>query len=1423
MVDAQLSSELAPPAYQLLSLAGSGGAGEVWRATRCSDQATVALKLSRADGGGSIPLSREAVHAALALSPRLPELLDVGWAIVDGGVARAFTLSDRGAAHRARAFLALRWVDGTPLGPSRLPEDRRISLALATARDVGEALADLHGIGIAHGDIKPDNLILDSTGMVHVIDLGLAGPVHGSSIPGATLRYLARHDADLGDTRARDLVALGAVLAEIADPSVAAAEDPIAAARRIHLPPPIDALCAALLAPNPGARPSASWVAETARAHLGDRTGARPAADRGERDARQVRATYLRLRRDELHSAAAAREDTAPWLAEAVTRARRARAIEGAPGMAGAPVRGPILTPLPPEQLARWLTALVGSPAATWPLGELAAAPERALAVALTDLARRLPPPAWSFSDVEAAVLGRGCERAARSYARLRGEPLDASAAAELALAIARVPPDPLALEQIEQIPDAPPALVLAAADALRLRGDYGRARSLILRESARADRNDGSSVATMDNNPRAEGQPAPAWRALAAEILRRAGDITLAEATARRAIETDADEGGRARAVLGRIELDRGQIDEAARLTAEVAALVAAARGDAKRALEQVTRGEALAATAEERARIAAVRGYVSHGSEPAETYAAFAAAVDYAVRSGAVVEEATYRTGEAAAAVSVGELGVAIATARRAALLWEHLGRPSLAARALLAAAAAYATAGAAHETARAAHEAMARARDGGDRRAEAYAFWAIADVSPPGDPEGRAAAERAAALLEGEGAEDALRAAARVLRHGGAAIDWRRIAEIDRMASVDGGLAADARLDWWGARAVRLLDPSEIAASEGEREGSRLAVLEAISTLAEERAPIATRGLALAAGHALAALEGRGDTAQRLLAALGETARELLRRAPPELAPAIRALPWVARAAIAPDDAIRPEQARDLEVLIRSFSDRERLGPLLNRIVDALVLWTSVERGLLLLRAPGGRLVPRAARNLARADLTDEQMALSQTLARRALEAREPVIAVDAAGELPSVHQSVHALKLRSVLAVPLIARGEPLGVAYLDDRVRRGAFGPREISFARSIASLAAMAIADARDQALLRRVARRERRASAEIAETLSLREAALDVAERELRKARGERDTRFQYDEIVGASAPIQRLLKLVDRVTAADVPVLIGGESGSGKELIARAIHKNGPRKGRPFVSENCGAIPEGLLESTLFGHVRGAFTGASLSRAGLFEVAHHGTLFLDEIGEMSLGMQTKLLRVLEDGMVRPVGAERERKVDVRVIAATNRDLAAMVKGKAFREDLFYRLNIIAIRVPSLRERAEDVPLIVRHLIEKHSAGGRVRVSPPAMDRLMAFHWPGNVRQLENEIRRALVLSDGLIDEEHLSAEITFGEMPASREIGLHVRRRIDALERGLVREALERTLGNQTQAAKLLGLSRFGLQKMIKRLSIS
>src|SRR5262249_24450634 len=236
-------------------------------------------------------------------------------------------------------------------------------------------------------------------------------------------------------------------------------------------------------------------------------------------------------------------------------------------------------------------------------------------------------------------------------------------------------------------------------------------------------------------------------------------------------------------------------------------------------------------------------------------------------------------------------------------------------------------------------------------------------------------------------------------------------------------------------------------------------------------------------------------------------------------------------------------------------------------------------------------------------------------------------------------------------------------------------------------------------------------------------------------------------------DNIIGQSAPIERLKATIRTVAPTSSTVLIYGESGTGKELVARAVHAGSPRAADPFVSINCGAFPETLLESELFGYVKGAFTGANQNKRGLFEVADGGTIFLDEIGEMALTMQVKLLRVLQERCVRPVGGTNEIAIDVRVIAATNRDLEKQVAENTFREDLYYRLNVIPIVVPRLRERREDVPLLINHFVKKYvpAAGKSIaRVNPEALTALANYDWPGNVRQLENTIERAVALETG-------------------------------------------------------------------------
>ncbi|MBI3817505.1 MAG: sigma-54-dependent Fis family transcriptional regulator [Planctomycetes bacterium] len=247
-----------------------------------------------------------------------------------------------------------------------------------------------------------------------------------------------------------------------------------------------------------------------------------------------------------------------------------------------------------------------------------------------------------------------------------------------------------------------------------------------------------------------------------------------------------------------------------------------------------------------------------------------------------------------------------------------------------------------------------------------------------------------------------------------------------------------------------------------------------------------------------------------------------------------------------------------------------------------------------------------------------------------------------------------------------------------------------------------------------------------------------------------------------KYD-IVGVSAPMAKVYDLVEKVMPSSYPVLIQGESGTGKELIARALHKYGPRKDKPFVSENCAAIPETLLESELFGHKRGAFTGADKDRKGHFETANTGTIFLDEIGDMSPGMQTKLLRVLQDGEVRPVGGDRVIHVDVRVIAASNKDLRELVGKRMFREDLYFRLNVITIYLPPLRERKEDIPLLVAYFLQKALVETKreIAFTAASMKALQKHRWPGNVRELENEVRRGVALCDDVVDAIDLSPEV--------------------------------------------------------------
>jgi len=313
------------------------------------------------------------------------------------------------------------------------------------------------------------------------------------------------------------------------------------------------------------------------------------------------------------------------------------------------------------------------------------------------------------------------------------------------------------------------------------------------------------------------------------------------------------------------------------------------------------------------------------------------------------------------------------------------------------------------------------------------------------------------------------------------------------------------------------------------------------------------------------------------------------------------------------------------------------------------------------------------------------------------------------------------------------------------------------------------------------------------------------------------------------YSHLIGEHPLIQKITQLVRKVATTDATILIMGESGTGKELIARAVHALSPRVDRPFIPVNCGAIPAELLESEMFGHERGAFTGAIGQRAGMFQLANGGTIFLDEVGEMSATLQVKLLRVLQDREIRPVGADRVFKVDVRVLAASNKDLAAEVEEGNFREDLFYRLQVIPIVMPPLRERRSDIPLLTSHFLEKHNrkrSGRPARIVEEAMVHLWEYDWPGNVRELENLLERLVILSeDGVIGVEHLPPSIRsfISEKkiprPTLGEEGLDLNTAVEEFENRLIEEALRRTKGNKQAAARLLGLKRTTLVAKLRR----
>jgi Nif-specific regulatory protein len=429
------------------------------------------------------------------------------------------------------------------------------------------------------------------------------------------------------------------------------------------------------------------------------------------------------------------------------------------------------------------------------------------------------------------------------------------------------------------------------------------------------------------------------------------------------------------------------------------------------------------------------------------------------------------------------------------------------------------------------------------------------------------------------------------------------------------------------------------------------------------------------------------------------------------------------------------------------------------------------------------------------------------VARSVFRKVVRERAAVLAADAPeGELST--ESLLGASIRSTIAVPLWKADEIIGVLQVDNRAAPAMFTSADVDAVAVLSANASLAVANAR---LIQKLSHAE------------------EHLERENKFLKGRERARRGETQIVGESRAMMELLSQVDKVAGTRVSVLIEGETGCGKELVAGAVHYRSKRKDRLFVAQNCAALPEQLLESELFGHKRGAFTGATEDRKGLFELADGGTLFLDEVTEMPLLLQAKLLRVLQEGELRPVGSTHTQRIDVRIVAATNRHLEDEVSAGRFREDLFYRLKVFPLRVPALRERREDVPLLAGHFLGRYSmemAKPIAGYSQEAMELMMAFDWPGNVRQLENEVQRVVIQVDagGFVTAEHLSAglrkmEGTVANAGVTRG---PLKEMMDQVERHFVNEALRAHGNNKTSAAKALGITREGLHKKLKQLGI-
>jgi transcriptional regulator with GAF, ATPase, and Fis domain len=1388
-----------PPRYEAVRRLGEGGGGEVWHVRDRVDGRSYALKAlaEEASEGAVLALVREASVLSGLEGLGTPRVARFGRL---PGSGRGFLLRDlvAGASLADRLARGIAWQD-----------------ALRAVLQTADRLTRLHRASLLHGDVKPANIIVGDDGAVTLVDLGLATPWREGHEPalGLSPGYAAPELLAGGAPTVRtEVYALGTTLRDVSDrlarepatADLATRLGPIVARATAREPgsryPSVDELASAVRRAAQFAPPSEVGLADAAWPILGlDPTVAHVLAALGRLEPGAVLRVLGRtgsgrtalVRR--LAWSLGVEGHAVAWVEARIGNAVEAleAELEGVSDPSTAVVLVDDFDLLPEGLIAPLGRALAagaklviadagGRASGAFARVESFAVPPLDAALAASLLRRAMP----SLNEAAVSYLiarADGLPGRLRSFVRRLGSAAAVSPAdVERALDAPPLPTDagegvdPLAaaerlLDQgrsreaepfVTQLgPPEAPAVAITRARWLLARGDADgalaalalaaetggaaegrrvqlhRARAL-LRKGAYADAMTEADAALA----RAAAPPERGADPLDAELLACQGvaasflgrhDEALATLRAAAAIAARAGERRTQALALGSLALALQRNDR-----------LSEAKRAYEQALEAAEEAGDVGAVATMRLNLAAL---ATHGQGAiTEALEHLEAAVDLGRRAGrdSTVQQALLnlanldlylgRWSRAAASLEALETQHQLPPGGAQYAQWLGL-EAELAARTGEARSAA-----GRYEACAAAYEALGRNVDAAEARIEAVLVAARGESADPTPL--NVSLDRAESALGDTGAHRAPLCLAR------AAVAALARDEAKARRSFDEALAAarrEAQKEWvWRTLEQRSrleLDSGRPLAARRDAEEA-LAVLEEIATrLPRDLREVYWNDPRRAAIRASIA----GDVSRHNAPNTQPTAESLAPTA------------FVARTLNRPPpDDERLARILEINRELATVRDPEQV---LERVIAYAVTLSQAERGFVLLRDAAGALTVHAARE--RAGESDQRF--SKSIAERALATGEPVISLNALDdERMRGFASVHENMLQSVACVPVRSpRGAPIGALYLETRTRRGHLFEREVSVLRAFADQAAIAIENARlleentrrADALARANAELEA-ARARLAGQLDQKTVQLEITRKDLKDTRAVLRGHFGYHGLVGTSAAMRRVYALVDRVKDTDIPILITGESGTGKEVVARAIHQASPRAKRPFTGINCGAIPANLLESELFGHVKGAFTGADRERKGLFRECVGGTVLLDEIGEMPMKMQAGLLRVLQERLVRPVGGSQEEPIDARIVAATHRDLPAMIASSAFREDLFYRLRVVEVFVPPLRERPEDIPLLIDHFLQRFAVRYRREkgsVGRDALRLLTEYAWPGNVRQLEHVLLNAWVLSE--------------------------------------------------------------------------